>query len=104
MDIQERVQVEHRQGELRERLVAEELERRRLARPSSAPGPTASQKARSTICSRVAAGSRSQPLGERRGQVVREPAVEQFQRLRGVRARLRAGRNWSAAPGRRTPP
>ena len=103
-DIEEPVQVEDGQGEFLQRLVAEERERR--ARRSSAVGgrPRARRKARSTSSPGSPPALSLEPAGEGRGQVVREPAVEQLQGLRGVRARLAPRRSWSAAPGRRTSP
>ena len=53
--------------------------------------PAASTKARSTCRAVVRAALADQALGEGLGQAVGELAVEQFQRLQGVGARLPAG-------------
>ena len=90
-DIEEPVQVEHGQGELLRRLVAEERERDRpLLRASAAGRAPGGRRGRRAGPGRRPA-SRASRRANARGQVVREPAVEQLQRLGGVGARLPPG-------------
>src|SRR5262245_7477260 len=76
-DMEEPVQVEHGQGELFGRLVAEEVERQvpllggRRSAEGEPEGPI-------DQAAPVAARLGFEPAGERRGEVVREAAVEQL--------------------------
>src|SRR5207248_1641181 len=88
--VQEGVQVEDREGELLERLRAKERDGQLLLprRGRAAGGEPVREL---DLRGRVGPGLAAEPVRERAGEVVRERAVEQFQRLEGVRARLPAG-------------
>ncbi len=89
-DIEEPVEVEDGQGEILQRLVAEERKRRVAFRVRGRPAQGQPERAIDER-PRVAPDSFSNPAGERPSQVVRQAAVEQLEGLGSVRARLAPG-------------
>src|SRR5262245_22606908 len=89
-DIQKSVEVKESQRELGQRLLAEKAGRQfplvvRRRSPESEPVRPLDDR------HLVAARFLLEPAGQRRGQLVRRPTIQQLQRLRGVSARLPSG-------------